>query len=500
MTNGSMGKVSTVGDHVPLRTKLSFALGGAAEGAVTWAFTGFNFIIYTVGFGLPGTLAGIAVFLSILLDAVSDPLIGYISDRWRSKLGRRHPFIYMSALPLGATILCIYMPPDVLLSTSAEQWSIFGVAATPEQWGLTVWLFIFASLLKFFHTCYTLPHLSLGSELTHDYLERTRIFRYNMLFSFGGGAALSWTFYNVFFPSGPALGMDTSWFAASVAIFGAVLIFLTAHLTRDQIPKLAQPRDDLPKFTLGDFFRETVIVFQNRNYLMLFFGLVSLSIMVGVRETLNANMGLYYWELPPGLMGLMPLFSMASFFVAVIVVAKANQILEKGGTARIAVAFCVSAAAIPVLLRSFGLLPENGHSSIFWIVGLSVFLYYGSLAVLTTTVYSAIGDVVDEHELATGQRQEGIFYAVRTFFGKMTNGIGHLFAGIAIDVIGFPPGAVVGEVDPEVIFQLGIFDGVIAGIPTLLAIYFYGKYKINKTRHREILDELAARREAALAS
>lgn len=500
MANGSMGRVSTVGGHVALRTKLSFAIGGAAEGAMTWAFTGFNFIIYTIGFGLPGTLAGLAVFLSIILDAVSDPLIGYVSDRWRSKLGRRHPFIYISALPLGACIVAIYMPPDLLLTNSNELWSLFGVAATPEQWGLAFWLFLFASVFKFFHTCYTLPHLSLGSELTNDYLERTRIFRYNMLFSFGGGASLSWTFYNVFFPEGPTLGMDLSWFAGAVALFGALLIFLTAHWTRDQIPKLAQPRNDLPRFTIKAFLAETVIVFKNRNYLMLFFGLLCLSIMVGVRETLNANMGLYYWELPPALMGYMPLFSMTSYFVAVVIVAKANQVLEKGGTARIAVFLCVAAAAIPVLLRSFELIPANGHPAIFWIVGISVFCYYGSLAVLTTTVYSAIGDVVDEHELATGERQEGIFYAVRTFFGKMSNGIGHLVAGIAIDVIGFPPGAVVGEVPPQVIFELGLFDGVIAGIPTLFAIYFYGRYKINKARHQEILSELSARRAAALAS
>ncbi|MEQ8692919.1 MAG: MFS transporter, partial [Pseudomonadales bacterium] len=203
--------------------------------------------------------------------------------------------------------------------------------------------------------------------------------------------------------------------------------------------------------------------------------------------------------LPPALMGYMPLFSMTSYFVAVVIVAKANQVLEKGGTARIAVFLCVAAAAIPVLLRSFELIPANGHPAIFWIVGISVFCYYGSLAVLTTTVYSAIGDVVDEHELATGERQEGIFYAVRTFFGKMSNGIGHLVAGIAIDVIGFPPGAVVGEVPPQVIFELGLFDGVIAGIPTLFAIYFYGRYKINKARHQEILSELSARRAAALA-
>ena len=152
------------------------------------------------------------------------------------------------------------------------------------------------------------------------------------------------------------------------------------------------------------------------------------------------------------------------------------------------------AAALPVVLRSLDVLPANGHASIFWIIGVGVFVYYGSLAVLTTTVYSAIGDVVDEHELTTGKRQEGIFYAVRTFFGKMSNGFGHLFAGIAIDVIGFPPGAVVGEVDPQVIFELGLFEGVIASAPTLLAVYFYGRYRIDKKRHAEILEALAAQR------
>ena len=144
---------------VTTSTKLKYAMGGAAEGSIAWAFNGFNFIIYTIGFGLPGTLAGVAVFLSIVLDAVSDPLIGYVSDRWHSKLGRRHPFIYFASLPLAASIFCIYVPPDVLLATGGDAWSFIGYEATPVQWALAGWLFVFASLLKFFLTCYHLPPL-----------------------------------------------------------------------------------------------------------------------------------------------------------------------------------------------------------------------------------------------------------------------------------------------------------------------------------------------------
>jgi len=90
-------------------------------------------------------------------------------------------------------------------------------------------------------------------------------------------------------------------------------------------------------------------------------------------------------------------------------------------------------------------------------------------------------------------RQEGIFYAVRTFFSKLTNALGHLMAGIAIDVIGFPAKAVVGEVDQQVIFELGIFEGIISVLPVAGAIFFYGRYKIDRDRHQQILQQLSER-------
>ena len=479
-----------------LGLKLRYAMGGAAEGSITYAFNGFNFIIYTVVFGLPGTLAGGAVFLSIILDAVSDPLIGYLSDRWKSRWGRRHPFIYFAALPLGAAIYCIYQPPASLLASGGDLLSVFGLEATGTQWLLTLWLFVFASLLKFFLTCYHLPHLALGSELSDNYLERTRIFRYNTLFSFGGGAVLSWSFYNLVVGDKPIAEIDTSWFASILAVFGAIVIFLTAYLTRERIPHLPQPPADQAPFAFLTFLKDASVVFKNRNYMMLFFGLFFLSPMIGVRETLGANMSLYYWEIPAPLIALFPIVAAVSYIPAMMLVAYLNNRFEKGGTMRGVVLVAAIAASLPVTLRSLGLLPDNGSAWIFPIVCMSVFFYYGCLAVLNTTVYSAIADVVDEQELSSGLRQEGIFYAVRTFFAKVANGLGHLLAGIAIDVIGFPAKAVVGEVPAQVIFDLGIFEAIISVLPVIGAIYFYGKYSIDKERHQAIRAELAQKKVA----
>ena len=85
---------------------------------------------------------------------------------------------------------------------------------------------------------------------------------------------------------------------------------------------------------------------------------------------------------------------------------------------------------------------------------------------------------------------------MRTFFAKVANGLGHLLAGIAIDVIGFPAKAVVGEVPAQVIFNLGIFEAIIAVLPVIGAIYFYGKYSIDKERHQAIRAELAQKKVA----
>jgi len=486
---------TTASRLVPLRTKMSYALGASTEGITGWALTAFSFVVYSVVFGMPGTLVGLAISASILIDGFTDPYIGYISDRWRSRWGRRHPFIFFAALPLAASIFCVFSPPAFLLAASSEELTYLGYTATSTQWGLFLWLFVFASLYKFFFTCYFLPHLALGSELSEDYLERTKVFRYNTFASMISGAILAQLFYQVFFSDGPQLGLDTSYFAAFIAIVGGSVVFLTAYLTRDQIPNLQQPPEDQPKGSPRGFFIEALALFENKNYQMLVLGLLFLASMTGVRETMSAHMALYYWEITPALIGFLSWFSIASYFAVLAVVAKLHLRFEKSGSMRIAVIISATAACLPVTLRSLGWLPDNeSQTAIFVVVGLSVFFYYGGLAILTTSVYSAIGDIADQEELKTGRRSEGMMYSVRIFISKLSNALGHLLAGVAIDFIGFVPGSKVGEVPEDVLFSMGLFEGPIAAFPVLGAIYFYGKYKIDATLQQQNLVALQAQR------
>ena len=87
-----------------------------------------------------------------------------------------------------------------------------------------------------------------------------------------------------------------------------------------------------------------------------------------------------------------------------------------------------------------------------------------------------------------------IFYSARTFFGKATSSVGHLLAGVGLDVIGFPEHAVPGQVSADVLFRLGIFYAPIAAIPALISVYCYGLYRISRRRHEEIATELMERK------
>ena len=108
--------------HLRLRSKLGFGLGAMPEAAAQIAFNTWSFLFYNSVLGLSGTLCGLAATCAIVLEAVADPTIGAISDRFRSRLGRRHPFMYAAPLPFVLAMYCLYSPPASLHGFSLFAW------------------------------------------------------------------------------------------------------------------------------------------------------------------------------------------------------------------------------------------------------------------------------------------------------------------------------------------------------------------------------------------
>ncbi len=455
-----------------IRTKLFYGSGAAAEAAIHITFNTFNFLFYNNVLGLSGTLAGLAITIAVVFDAISDPIVGSISDRFRSKFGRRHPFLYVSAVPLGLCFVALYTPPDAL-----------------QDMGLFLWFTIFTIGLRLSLTLYHVPHLALGAELTDDYRERSVVFGYNSILGMVGGSAaffFGWTYLGEadggfteasnFLPIGIVVGSSAT-----------LLVFFSAYFTRDVIPSLKQIANDIPAFSLRQLGAEIMDCFQNRNYLWLLLGLLCLSATNGLREAMNAYVGLFFWELDPKQLRFFALATPLAFVFAFFATPWLNSRFEKVGTMIGGVGILVISQALLPTLRLLDLIPENGHPVIFPMLLVTIAFVYGASAVLSISVMSALADVADDHELNTGRRQEGIFYSARTFVGKATGAFGLLLGGIAIDLIGWPTGVEsADQVHPDTIFSLGLIEGPIAAIPSLFAIFFYSRYKITKKRHKEI--------------
>ncbi|HKU37780.1 MAG TPA: MFS transporter, partial [Polyangiales bacterium] len=466
-------------ERLRMGTKLGFGVGAVAEGAILIAFNAWNFLFYNQVLGLSGTLAGLAVTISLLLDGISEPVVGSLSDRWRSKLGRRHPFLYAAPIPLAISFYLLYSPPA-------------GLSGIP----LFLWFTLFATLHRQALTIYQVPHLALGAELTSDYHQRSVVMSYATLFGVVGGAGTffyGWTWFAKN-PGGSTAAGNYVGLGLGVGLISAIAIFLSAHFTRDQIARLKQPAHDVPRFSLGQLWHEIRDCLSNHNYRNLLLGLFSLSATIGTLETLQTYVSLFFWQLPEKTIRAFGLASPPGFILAFFLTVQLHRKFDKRRTILGSLFLVAIVVATPISLRLLGLFPGPGSKALFPLLMLTTFLYYTGFAMLTISVLSALADVADEHELNTGRRQEGVFYAARTFFSKLSTGLGHVLAGLAIDIIHFPTKAKPGTVPDDVLAQLGLVNGPIAAIPAVIAAVFYARYAIDKQRHAEIQRALAERR------
>ncbi|MDD9933884.1 MAG: MFS transporter [Myxococcales bacterium] len=463
-------------------TKAGYGVGAAAEAGVLIAFNAFNMIFYQNVLGLSGALAGMAVSISLMFDAVSDPLVGAISDRWRSRMGRRHPFLYVASIPFGACFYLIYAPPAFILGSQALLFS---------------WLMVLTIMLRTFQTFYHVPHLALGAELATEYKERSVLMSYNSIFGMVGGVAVSVAGFQYL---GAASGRidDVGAYAnmgAVVGLLGAAIIVLTAVATAKRGAQLSKV-PDLPPFSTKQFIAEIRSCLQNENYRYLLIGLVCLGPFLGVRETLATHLTRFFWEVPVADIGKLALAVPPAFVLMFLFVPRMHQRYSKRALMLGGLTVAAISAGAPITLRLLGLLPDNSDPFIYRMLLVERFVFYLGISTLTMSVMSALGDVADEHDLATGRRQEGVFYSARSFFGKVTQAAGHLVAGIALDLIGFESGSKVGEVPEDVLVMLGLVDGPVAAAFGLGAAYFYARYKIDPARHAEIRESLAKRHSA----
>ena len=471
--------------QIALSSKIAFGVGQMAEGLKNTAFGLLVLFFYNQVLGLSGTLCGLALFVALLFDAITDPLAGSISDHFKSRLGRRHPFMYAAAPPLALAFFGLFSPPAGL-----------------GEIQLFAWLITFAILTRGAMTLYHVPHLALGAELTENFAERTSIVAYRQAFAYAGGMLASGLAFGYFFAdaNGGRLNLDGySPYSVVLAALMVVTVWYSAWGTRREIPHLPGPSGTLQTGVLRRSVSETASAFQNRSFRWLFVGVLIVFMMVGVDGALNLYMYQYFWALNGGLMLLLAMI----FPIGLILGSPFTRYLHLKWDKKVGLVIGTAGWAIcqitPVVLRLGEVFPENGTQNL--ITTLAVFRFVQGLIVQQAFVSfgSMMADVVDEHELASGRRQEGIFFGAVAFTNKAASGLGTCVAGLGLAVISWPRGEDIktaADVAPETIANLGILFGpVVAGF-AVISVWCYTRYRLTRGRHEEILGELRERRAA----
>ncbi len=466
--------------------KFFYGIGSATELLQGQIFNVLLFFFYVQVLGLSGTLAGIATFFSIFVDAVSDPVVGSLSDRSKSKYGRRHPFMAISILPFLLALYFLFDPPSAVIAS---------------QTLLFAWLLIFGILVKLFVTVYAIPHLAMGGELSSDYLERSKIMNMRHLW----GALITCTVMVVGFAGylkktadgldGRLVAEQYPKFIILVVIVSFLVMFSTTFFTRKEIASLSTVDDDAPGFSLSGLFSDMYQAIVNKNYRVLLLGMCFVGLAAGIHETLSLHINTYFYELSSSQISQLFLGWLVGTIIGVAVVVKLHGWLGKRTTMLLSVFILLGVPQVPIILRLLDLFFVNGHPFLFPAVLITQMIAIAGLAGVFVTVTSMLGDICDESELKSSKRQEGIFYSTRMFMGKSVQALGHLVAGVVLDYyIEFPQGGEntvqPGEVASDIIFRLGLAHALLIVTLAIIGCYFYSKYAITEDVHKQTLKEL----------
>ncbi|MEQ9437251.1 MFS transporter [Hyphomonas sp.] len=471
---------------LPWTTKLVYGVGTIAFGIKDNGFNVLLMIYYNQVVGLPAAWVGFAIMLAMVADAILDPVVGQWSDSFRSRWGRRHPFMYASVIPVGLLYFLLWSPP---------------VGASDTM--LFVYLLIVTSGTRIAIGVYEIPSTALLAEFTQDYHERTVLVAYRFFFGVVGGILMGVFVFSIIFaedPTAPGGLLDAPGYlkyAAIAAPLMAISILVSTMGTHDRIATLVTPPPP-PKEPLVQTLRNMLATLFHRTNAPLLLGSIFGSMSGGLSAALSIYMYTYFWELTSRQIALLTSSGLLGVVLAFVVVLPMSKLFGKKWTTLALYFVTMLAVVIPVGLRLAGLFPSNQGPALAPL--LFAFTTVTMMAVIAAAILTAsmVADVTDQILLKTGRQSEGLIFSATTFVNKTVSGMGILVSGLLLTLVGFPEDAEPGAVDMSTINELAVVFAVAIGGFVTVALVFMSFYPVTRADHEYAVDELARRRAAGL--
>lgn len=435
-------------------------------------------MFYTQILGVPPGLVSLALMLALVIDAVLDPIVGYWSDNLRSKWGRRHPFMYASAIPVAVSYFLLWTPP-VSLDSSGLFWYVLIVAVLTR------------AALTFFET----PNAALGPELTRDYVQRSSLQSWRSFFGWTGGNAMTvMMFFFVFsafstpeIPNGQ-FNRDAyvvyAWVSAAVMLTSIVVSSLGTH---KQIARLVAPPQR--KISLGQVFSEMFETLANKSMGAIFLTAILANTALGLGQALSAYMSTFFWKLQPAQIGVITL---AIFVSAALGAALATPLTRRIGKKHAVIlvgAIGLVLFPISIVMRLTGVITP-GTTEAFWVVFVQGQVDVILLVCQQVLLISMISDLVEQAQVKTGRRSEGVFFAANTFVMKVTAGIGVMGAGVLLTLAQFPEGVSPDKAPDSALVTLGWWYLPAIVILRLVMLLSILPYAVDRKSHEENLRKI----------
>jgi len=445
-------------DKLPFWTKIMYGVGDFGFSMNNSIISAY-FTIYMMDvMGLTPALVAIILFVGRSWDYINDPIIGHLSDRTRTRWGRRRPFLLFGAIPFGLSFILLWTSPNF------------------SDTGLVIYYSLGYIVYEALATMVYMPYFSLTPELTEDYDERTKLTSFRMLFNIIG----SLTAY--IFPMlviGSMVPDNTKKILLMGVIAGAIaatpllIVFLG---TREKKEYMMGKRPKLFP-SLKAAFKNRPFVFAAGIYLLTWMTIV----------VLETNLLLYikYIIQREGQSTLI----MASIFVTAIFAIPVWNWAAKHWNKRLAYIIGVAFWAV-VMMVLILLTPETP----FWLIMVLCIMAGIGVSAAQVLPWSIIPDAIEWDEWKTFERHEGMFYSLITLLGKVANSIAVPLSLMVLEFTGYQSGSLV---QPDTAL-LGI-RLVIGPLPAILltgGIIFAIFYPLSREQHHKIVEELHLRREA----
>lgn len=464
---------------VPIGQKAAFGAGHLINNLIPGILGVFVVILKSAdGFGMDTVLAGLIVGIPRLFDAITDPVMGYVSDNTSSKFGRRRPYIFIGAVLSGAIFAILWQVHD----TNPEMYNFW-------------YLLIFSILLIFGNTIFSTPLIALGYEMTSDYKERTRLMSFANII--GQVAWMLVPFLYVLIPDGDLFASQPEGVRIVALVAGFVIILLgilPAIFCRGIDSSKMEGREEItPKALLksvGKIFTGIKLVLKNKPFVKLC--LATFLVFNGFQ--IVAEFGVFIinfymfdgdWGASKWWVALFPAVTAA--YTAFIAIPIINVMANKFGK-RKAFIYATLISMVGYVLKWWGFDPDN-----YYMIFLPIPLMAFGMGCLFTLMMSMTADVCDLDELENGMpRKEGTFGAIYWWMIKVGQGIALVFSGIILKVLGYDPTATTQTA--EALTGMRITDIVLPVLTAGIAIWIMRNYSLNESRAKEIKEVLVKRR------